>query len=69
MLLGNVHHGPALLLAEHHARGVAGIGNEDCPGMLVDQRLDAAAVGIVIALLRRGGDGADGSAVMRINVS
>lgn len=30
--------------------------------MLVDQRLDAAAVGIVIALLRRGGDGADGSA-------
>ena len=51
MLLGDVDHQVHLLRREHRTGGVAGVGAHDGAGVLVDQRLDARAVGVAVALL------------------
>ena len=62
MLLGDVHHHAHLLRSQHGAGGVAGVGDHDGPGVLVDLRLHLGPVGIVIAVMGRGGNGMDGGA-------
>ena len=62
MLLGDVRHQAHLLRGEDHAGGVAGVGHQDGPGVLVDQGLDPRPVGVAVALLRGGGDGPDHAA-------
>ena len=59
MLLGDVDHQAHLLGREHRTGGVAGVGAHDGAGVLVDERLDARAVGVAVALLGAGRDGAD----------
>ena len=56
---GHLGDHPGLLRRQHHAGGIAGVGNQDGAGPLVDQRLDPLPVGIEVPLLRRGGQGAD----------
>ena len=62
MLLGNVRHQPHLLRGEDHAGGVAGVGHQDGPGVLIDQGLDPLPLRVAVALLRAGGDGPDHAA-------
>ena len=62
VLLGNVRQKTHLLRAQYHTGGVAGVGDHDRPGVLVDQRLDLFPGGVAIALLRLGGNGADHTA-------
>ena len=57
--LGDVHHHAHLLRRQHGAGGVAGVGDHDGTGVLVDLRLHLGAVGVVIAVVGRGGNGVD----------
>ena len=54
-----------LLAGEDGAGGVAGVGYHDSAGVLVYQGFDLLAVGVVIALLGGGGDGAGLAACKR----
>jgi hypothetical protein len=51
-----------LVFGEHGAGGVAGVGEQNGAGMLVDAGLHSLADGEFVALLRGGGDGVDGCA-------
>ena len=57
--LGHVHQHTHLLRRQDGAGGVAGVGDHDGAGVLVDLRLDLGAVGVVVAVMGRGGDGVD----------
>ena len=62
VLLGNVRDHPHFRFAQHHAGGVAGVGDEDGPGVGSDQALDAVPVGVAVALPGIGGQGTDDAA-------
>ena len=49
-------------MGNHHAGGVTGVGDHNGAGVLVDEGLDLAAIGVVVTLLGAGGDGGNGSA-------
>ena len=55
----DVQHQLQLLGAEHRAGGVAGVGDHNGPGMLVDAGLHPLPHGVLVALLRAGGQGVD----------
>ena len=59
VLLGDVHHHAHFLRRQHGTGGVAGVGDHDGPGVLVDLRLHLGSIGVVIAVMGRGGDGVD----------
>ena len=60
MLDRNVNEHLHLLVAEHNARRIAGVRDDDGTGVLVDLRFDLFAVGIAVALFRRSRNGRDG---------
>ena len=62
MLLGDVRDHPHFAFVQHHAGGVAGVGNQDGPGVGGNQALDALPVGIAVALPGVGGQGTDDAA-------
>ncbi|CAN3999974.1 DUF3801 domain-containing protein, partial [Dysosmobacter welbionis] len=62
VLFGDVRHQAHLLRGEDHAGGVAGVGHQDGPCVLVDQGLDSRPVGVAVALLRSCGDRPDHAA-------
>ena len=62
VLLGDVRDHPHLLLVQHHAGGVSGVGNEDGTGVFGNQALDALPLGIAVALPGIGGQGPDHAA-------
>ena len=62
VLLGEVNEHLHLVVRQHHAGGVAGVRDHDGAGVLIDERLDLRALGVVIALLGAGRDGGDGRA-------
>ena len=62
MLSGDVGHEPELFLGEDGAGRVAGVGEENGAGVLVDAGFDALTDGKPVVFLRRRGDGADGRA-------
>ena len=62
MLLGEVNEHLHLVVRQHHAGGIAGVRDHDGAGVLIDERLDLLALGVVIALLGTGRDGGDGRA-------
>ena len=57
MLLYDVRDEAHFLPGEHHAGGVAGIGNQNTPGVGVDVRLNEGALRVMVAVFGRGGDG------------
>ncbi|MPM83131.1 hypothetical protein SDC9_130194 [bioreactor metagenome] len=59
MLLGDIHDQLHLVVSQDHAGGVAGVGDHNGAGMLVDLRLNLLAVSIVITLFRGGGNWMD----------
>ena len=59
MLFGNVQHELQLLRREDGAGGIAGVGDKEGTGVLVDAGLDAGAVGVEVALFHRGRDRMD----------
>ena len=62
MLLRDVRDHAHLFRLEDDARGVAGVGEHDGAGLLVDERLNPLAVSEIVAFLGRGGQRADGRA-------
>ena len=62
VLLGDVGHEPELFLGEDGAGRVAGVGEEDGAGVLVDAGFNALTDGKPVVFFRRRGDGADGCA-------
>ena len=62
VLLGEVNEHLHLVVRQHHTGGVAGVRDHDGAGMLIDERLDLLALGVVIALLGAGRNGGDGRA-------
>ena len=62
MLFGDVAHQLHLFSGQNGAGGVAGVGEHDGAGVLVDQRLDLLAGCEFVAFLRGAGDGPDGTA-------
>ena len=60
MLLGNVRQQAHLLVVEHHAGGVAGVGHQNSPGVGIDERLNLLPGGIAVSLFRIRGNGPDG---------
>ena len=62
MLLGHVHQHAHFLRRQYYAGGIAGVGADDGPGVLIDLGLDAGPVGIAITLMGAGGNGVDGRA-------
>ena len=64
MLLGEVNEHLHLVVRQHHAGGIAGVRDHDGAGMLIDERLDLLALGVVIALLGAGRDRANRCTVM-----
>ena len=62
MLLGNVRDHPHLALVQHHAGGVAGVGDHNGPGIGGDEAFDALPVGVAVALPGVGGQGTDNTA-------
>ena len=62
VLLGNIRDHAHLVLIQDHPRGIAGVGNEDGPGIFGNKLFDPPPVGITVALLRAGGQGPDHAA-------
>ena len=62
MFSGDVGHETQLLPGQDGAGGIARVGDENGARALVDERLDAAALGVAVAVLRCGADGTDTSA-------
>ena len=58
----NVNEHLHLLVAEHNARRIAGVRDDDGTGVLVDLRFDLFTVGIAVALFRRSRNGANARA-------
>ena len=54
MLPGDIQHQLQLVLGQHRTGGVAGVGDHNGPGMLIDAGLHAGPVSVGIALLRLG---------------
>ena len=62
MLAGDIRHEAQLRRGEHRAGGIAGVCKEDGARFFRDVRLDAGALGVTVAVLRRGRDGMHPSA-------
>ena len=62
VFLGNVRNHPHFRLVQHHAGGVARIGNEDCPGVGGNEALDPLPIGVAVALPGIGGQCPDDAA-------
>ena len=62
MLPGNIQHQLQLILGQHRAGGVAGVGDHDGTGVLIDAGFHAGPVGVGVTLLRLGGHRVNGGA-------
>ena len=62
VLLGNIGNHPHFLLVQHHAGGVAGVGNQDGPGVPGNLAFNPVPLGIAVALPGIGGQRTDDTA-------